>query len=69
MISFPTPRKHDQKLTAPSVTAATVNCGVDFEVSALDDLPSLSAFICSPRDTPQGPRGVILFTPAPDHAC
>jgi hypothetical protein len=30
---------------------------------------SLSAFICSPRDTPKGPRGVILFTPLPPYAC
>jgi len=30
---------------------------------------SLSAFICSPRDTPKGPRGVILFPTPPRHAC
>ena len=30
---------------------------------------SLSGFICSPRDTPKGPCGVILFPPRPDHAC
>ena len=42
---------------------------VDINGSSGYRISSLSAFICSPRDTPQGPCGVILFTPSTNYAC